>query len=159
MFPKIGTSHEDILRRMQRICEPILEHVELGIHLCYADFRAKHFLEPRDAGKMVELANALARTVKHELAFVHMPVPIARTDDAYFAPLKDLALSPMTELYLGVVHAVDGAEGTKRRIAAAAKYVGGFGIATECGIAPPCTPQLVNTLLKIHAQTSTEPLA
>ncbi len=159
MFPKIGTSHEDILRRMQRICEPIPEHVELGIHLCYADFRAKHFLEPRDAGKMVELANALARTVKHELAFVHMPVPIARTDDAYFAPLKDLALSPMTELYLGVVHAVDGAEGTKRRIAAAAKYVGGFGIATECGIARARTPQLVNTLLKIHAQTSTEPLA
>jgi methionine synthase II (cobalamin-independent) len=159
MFPRVGTSHEDILARMQRICEPVPADVELGIHLCYADFRAKHFLEPRDAGKMVELANALASAIKHELAFVHMPVPIGRTDDAYFAPLKNLALSPKTELYLGVVHAADGAEGTKRRIAAAAKYVGGFGVATECGIARARTSELVNALLRIHAETSSEPLS
>jgi hypothetical protein len=159
MFPKVGASQEDILGRMRRICEPVPADVELGIHLCYADFRAKHFLEPRDAGKMVELANALAKTIKHELAFVHMPVPVGRVDDAYFAPLKDLALRPETELYLGVVHAADGAEGTKRRIAVAAKYVGDFGIATECGIARARTPDLVNTLLRIHAETSSEPTA
>ena len=103
------------------------------------------------------LQNALASAITHELAFVHMPVPIGRTDDAYFAPMRGLALSPKTELYLGVVHAADGAAGTERRIAAAAKYVDDFGIATECGIARARTPELVNTLLRIHAETSREP--
>jgi methionine synthase II (cobalamin-independent) len=157
MFPKVATSHADILDRMRRICDPVPADVELGVHLCYADFRAKHFLEPRDSGKMVEFANELARIIKHDLAFVHMPVPIGRADDAYFAPLKDLRLSPETELYLGVVHAADGAEGTKRRIAAAAKYVPNFGIATECGIARARKAELVNALLDIHAQVSKEP--
>lgn len=42
MFPKVGTSHDEILRRMQRICASVPEDVELGVHLCYGDFRAKH---------------------------------------------------------------------------------------------------------------------
>jgi hypothetical protein len=157
MFPKVGTSHDEILRRMQRICASVPEDVELGVHLCYGAFRAKHLLEPRDAGKMVELANALASTVQHPLAFVHMPVPIARTDDAFFAPLRSLELAPATELYLGVVHAADGVDGAKRRIAVAGKYVRTFGIATECGIARACTPDLVKSIIDIHAATSKEP--
>ena len=157
MFPKVGTSHADILARMQRICAGVSEDVELGIHLCYADFRARHFLEPRDAGKMVELANALAQAIGHPLAFVHMPVPVARTDDAFFAPLQGLELAPGTELYLGVVHAADGAEGTRKRIAVAGRYVKAFGIATECGIARARTPDLVKSLIEVHAATSREP--
>ena len=35
---------------------------------------------------MVEFANALAKAVEHPLAFVHMPVPIERDDDAFFKP-------------------------------------------------------------------------
>jgi len=157
MFPKVGTSHDDILARMVRICAPVPADVELGIHLCYADFRAKHFLEPRDAGKMVELANALAKNVEHELAFIHMPVPIGRSDDAFFAPLKDLSLAPGTELFLGLVHAADGTDGTNKRIAAAAKYASRFGIATECGIARARAPELVNRIIRLHADTSREP--
>ena len=157
MFPKVGTAHADILARMQRICAGVPADVELGIHLCYADFRARHFLEPRDSGKMVELANALAKTISHPLAFVHMPVPIARTDDAFFAPLQDLDLAAGTELYLGVVHAADGAEGTQKRIAVARRYVKAFGIATECGIARARTPDLVKSLIEVHAATSREP--
>jgi hypothetical protein len=157
MFPKVGTAHADTLARMQRICAAVPADVELGIHLCYADFRARHFLEPRDAGKMVELANALAKAISHPLAFVHMPVPIARTDDAFFAPLQDLDLAAGTELYLGVVHAADGAEGTQKRIAVARRYVKAFGIATECGIARARTPGLVKSLIAVHAATSREP--
>jgi hypothetical protein len=33
--------------------------VELGFHLCYGDFGAKHFIEPLDATKMTELANLI----------------------------------------------------------------------------------------------------
>jgi hypothetical protein len=50
-FPTIKASTADIMQRMQRLCEPIPESVELGIHLCYGDFGAKHFIEPIDAGK------------------------------------------------------------------------------------------------------------
>jgi methionine synthase II (cobalamin-independent) len=159
MFPKVGTSHDKILSRMRKICEPIPDEVELGVHLCYGDFRARHFLEPRDAGKMVEFANALVSSIRHPLAFIHMPVPIARTDDAFFAPLNHLKLPPRTELYLGLVHATDGAEGTSHRIAVASKYVNNFGIATECGIARARTPELVRSLIEVHATTSREPSA
>lgn len=54
MFPKVGTSHDEILRRMQRICASVPEDVELGVHLCYGDFRAKHFLEPRARSGQVD---------------------------------------------------------------------------------------------------------
>jgi hypothetical protein len=152
-FPTIKASTADIMERMQRLCAPIPETVELGIHLCYGDFGAKHFIEPIDAAKMVEAANGLARSIKRRLDYIHMPVPMSRTDDAFFSPLRELALAPETELYLGVV-ARDGAEATQRRIAAASRYVPKFGIATECGMARARTPDLVLRLLDIHAEVA-----
>jgi hypothetical protein len=108
---------------------------------------------------MVDLANALAKTVAHPISYLHMPVPIARTDDAFFQPLRNLKLKPATELYLGLVHASDGVEGAKQRMLAAGRYVSGFGIATECGIARAKTPDMVRKLLAIHAKVSREPSA
>lgn len=147
-----------LIERLKRLGAAIPADVELGFHLCYGDMDAKHFVEPVDAGKMVELANALAASVAHPIAFLHMPVPISRSDDAFFQPLRDLKLAAATDLYLGLVHA-DGAEGIKKRAAAASKYVSGFGIATECGIARLRTPELVTRLLEIHAEGSREPAA
>src|SRR2546430_3323840 len=46
----------------------------------------------------------------------HLPVPRDRTDPAYYAPLAALRLRPETELYLGLVHATDGVEGSARRM-------------------------------------------
>jgi hypothetical protein len=113
---------------------------ELGFHLCYGDFGASHFIEQRDMGMMVEVANALAREVRHSIAYIHMPAPSARSDDDYFRPLQQLALSPSTESFLGLVRASDGAEGTRWRIEVARKYIKAFGIATECGMARPDLP-------------------
>jgi hypothetical protein len=158
-FPSLGASADEIMARFKRICAAVPDDVELGFHLCYGDFEARHFVEPKDAARMVDLANALARTVVHPIAYIHMPVPIARTDDAFFQPFRDLALAPSTELYLGLVHAADGAEGTKRRIAAASRFVTGFGIATECGMARARKPDLVLRLLEVHAEASQEPPA
>jgi hypothetical protein len=152
-FPTVNASLPEIMERMRRICEPVPDDVELGIHLCYGDFGATHFVEPIDAGKMVEAANGLARVIRHPLAYLHMPVPINRTDDAFFAPLRNLSLAPATELYLGVV-ARDGAEGTRRRIEAARRHAPNFGIATECGMARARTPDLVHRLLDIHAEVA-----
>jgi methionine synthase II (cobalamin-independent) len=151
-FPDVQASMEDIMQRMRRICAAVPADVELGVHLCYGDFGAHHILEPRDMGRMVEVANAMLKAVAHPLQYVHMPVPIARTDEAYFAPLKNLNFS--NELFLGVVHAADGVEGTKKRMAAAAKYAPKFGIACECGIARARKAGLVRRLLEIHAAAS-----
>lgn len=144
----------DILGRIRRLTDAVPKAVEVGFHLCYGDYDAKHFVEPLSASKLVEFANALAAEVGRPIAYIHMPVPIDRADDEYFAPLGGLKLSPGTELYLGLVHS-DGVEPTKRRIAAATKYVSNFGIATECGMGRSKTPQMVRELLQIHAGAST----
>jgi len=128
--------------------------VELGFHLCYGDLDAAHFVEPRDATKMVELAHLVRDSVKRPIEWLHMPVPIARSDDAFFAPLADLALPRGTELYLGLVHAGDGVEGTRRRMEAASRYVKAFGIASECGIARARRPDLVRQILQTHAEAA-----
>lgn len=157
MFPLVNASKDEIIARMVRICAPVPSGVELGFHLCYGDFGAKHFIEPHDTGKMVEVANALARSLQHEIAYIHLPVPMARADDEYFRPLLELRLSPMTELYLGLVHAADGVEGTRRRISIARRYVKDFGIATECGMARARTQRVVEALLGVHRDSSREP--
>jgi hypothetical protein len=125
--------------------------VELGFHLCYGDFEGKHFVEPQDATKMVELGSLILGSAGRPVAYIHMPVPIARDDDAYYAPLHSLELPPATELYLGLVHAQDGIAGTKRRMAAARRHVAAFGIASECGIARARKPDLVTEFLRVSA--------
>lgn len=143
----------EILSRLQRICRNIPASVELGVHLCYGDWEAKHFVEPKDAGRMVSLANALCSAVEHPLAYIHMPVPIGRDDDAFFAPFRDLRLGKGTELFLGLVHS-DGVGGTVRRAKAAQKYVSDFGVAAECGLGRCKTTDDVQKLLKIHADSA-----
>jgi methionine synthase II (cobalamin-independent) len=125
--------------------------VELGFHLCYGDLDGVHFVQPRDAAKMVELANLIARRVQRPITWMHMPVPMDRTDDAYFAPLRGLELAHDTELYLGLVHTQDGVEGTRRRMAVANKYVQGFGIASECGISRARDEQIALEFMRVYA--------
>lgn len=149
---------DDIVRSVREVCEAVPDGVEMGFHLCYGDFGARHFLEPLDAGRMVEVCNAFAQNVRHKIAYVHLPVPIDRSDDGYFEPLKDLSIDPATEIYLGLVHGADGAEGTRRRIATASRHVKDFGIATECGMARARRNDVVQGLLKVHAEVSREPV-
>jgi hypothetical protein len=149
--PYADEPQEKILARLQRLCAQVPGDVELGIHLCYGDFGAKHFVEPQDAARMVDFANALSKAIAHPLAYIHMPVPIGRSDDAFHRPLRELKLGPGTALYLGVVHAGDGVGGAKARIAAARRYAPQFGIATECGMARARSEETVRALLKIHA--------
>ncbi len=149
--PVPGESRDAILARMRRLCAGVPDDVQLGVHLCYGDFAGRHFVEPKDAEKMVEFANALVKTIAHPLAWIHMPVPVGRTDDAFHRPLAGLSLPEGCELFLGVVHAKDGADGAKARIAAARRHAPAFGIATECGMARARSDETVRTLLQIHA--------
>jgi methionine synthase II (cobalamin-independent) len=145
--PKI----ELIADRLSRLCSYVSEDAELGLHFCYGDPGHKHIVEPKDLGTCVELANDLASRAVRRIDWIHMPVPRDRDDDAFFSPLRNLKISPETELYLGLVHMTDGVEGAKRRIATASKFVDDFGIATECGFGRRA-PQTVAPLLKLHGQ-------
>ncbi len=124
--------------------------IDLLYHLCYGDSNHKHVVEPTDMGDMVDFANRLSRRMARPIQLIHMPVPRNRTDDAYFAPLRKLALRPETELCLGLVHHTDGVDGTKRRLAAARRQVADFAIATECGFGRR-DPATIPELLRIHA--------
>ena len=80
-------------------------------------------------------------------------MPRDRSDDAYFAPLRNLHLHTETELYLGLVHYTDGREGTRRRIAAAQRTVPVFGVGTECGMGRR-DAATIPELLRIHADVA-----
>jgi hypothetical protein len=94
------------------------------------------------------------RPVERKVPWLHLPVPIERTDEAYFAPLLALVLAPRTELYLGLVHSIDGVAGTRKRLDAARKFVRHFGVSTECGCGRR-SPDILPELLAIHAAVST----
>jgi hypothetical protein len=126
--------------------------IELGYHLCYGSPADEHLVQPKDMGIMAEMANAIAARVRRPIDFFHMPVPKARTDDAYFAPLEGLRLAPATELYLGLVHHNDSA-GDAARLAAARRHARVDGVATECGMARG-DPTRLAALLAAHARAA-----
>lgn len=142
-----------IIERLVRLADSVPAGVELGYHLCYGDAGHKHFKEPADTSNLVEIANAISISVRRPINWIHLPVPRARHDDAYYTPLRNLQLHPETELYLGLAHFTDGAEGTRRRIVAAQRVVPGFGVATECGLGRRA-PATIPALLRIHAEVA-----
>jgi hypothetical protein len=127
--------------------------IELLFHFCYGDSNHRHVVEPTDMADMVEMANRLSDGIKRPIQLIHMPVPRNRSDDAYFAPLKNLKLKPQTELCLGLVHHTDGVAGTRKRLAAAEKVVKDFSIGTECGFGRR-KPETIPELLRIHAEVA-----
>jgi hypothetical protein len=127
--------------------------VEGGIHLCYGDAgEDKHYVNPRDMGVMVAFHNEIASRAKHGLAWVHMPVPKDREDDAYFAPLSEIRLRPETELILGLVHRLDGIDGARRKRDVARRYAPAFGIGTECGMGRYFKPETIPETFALHRE-------
>jgi len=143
----------DLMARLIRLGNSVPVPVELGFHLCYGDSGGRHFKEPADASKLVAVANGILRGLTRSLDWLHLPVPKERADEAYFAPLKKLAIEARTELYLGLVHAVDGVAGAEARIAAARNFAPRFGVATECGCGRR-KPEILPELMAIHAAVS-----
>jgi methionine synthase II (cobalamin-independent) len=136
-----------------RLCNAVPPRIDCLLHLCYGDFGHKHLLEPSDMRVMVDLSNAVLAQLERPLQLVHMPVPRARHDDAYFAPLAELKFPPSTRLAFGLVHYTDGLEGTLRRLATAKKHARDFAIATECGLGRRPADTLAE-VLRIHAQAA-----
>jgi hypothetical protein len=145
-----------LAERTARAIDAVPLDVEVGLHLCYGDSEGKHFKQPEDTSLLVTVAAAVLASTTRTLDWLHLPVPIERDDDAYFAPLADLVLPEETTLYLGLLHKEDGLEGARRRIAAAKAYVSDFGVATECGIARDAAPEDIPSLLRLHAEAGRE---
>lgn len=125
-----------VVEKLASFAKFVSPDVELGFHLCYGDQNHAHFIQPKDTGLMVEVANALMTAVKRPVAWIHLPVPKERNDEGYFLPLKNLKGDQGMELYLGLVHFGD-LEGTKEKIRVVRRVLGsegGFGVATECGL-------------------------
>jgi hypothetical protein len=148
-----GDLRVETVARLARLAAAVPDEAELGFHLCYGDAQHRHFVQPKDTGIAVALANAIAEVVARPINWLHLPVPRDRADDEYFAPLTGLRLHPETELYLGLVHLTDGADGTRERIRTASRHLDVFGVATECGFGRR-PPEDVPALLRIHREVA-----
>jgi hypothetical protein len=141
----------ELATAVARALDCLPDEVEGGLHLCYGDAgEDKHYVNPRDTGVMVAFHNEIAARARHGIAWLHMPVPKERDDEAYFAPLAGLRLRPETELFLGLVHRLDGIDGARRKIAAARKFAPAFGVATECGMGRYFQPETMPEVFALH---------
>ena len=140
------------LQALKAVARHVPEPTLMGCHLCYGDFQHQHFVEPLDLSVVVRMANTACREVTRPIDYYHMPVPRNRDDEAYFAPLKDLAIDE-AKLYLGLVHHTDGITGSLRRVSTARKYVSGFGVATECGLSRR-PKETIPELLRVHREVA-----
>lgn len=128
--------------------------IERGVHLCYGDYKHRHFTVPEDLSLCVELARAVGDRVD----FIHMPADRETgRDPAYYEPLRDLH---PRRLALGVIDYEGDAQRTRELVEAATAGSGGmeFAVATECGMARISErgaggPSL-ERLLELHAEVA-----
>jgi hypothetical protein len=152
-----GETHDEILAgvvsRAAAQAGAVPVDVEVGYHLCYGDVEEHHFVQPADAGMLAEVLSGIFEQAPRPVTWVHLPVPIDRDDEAYFAPLESVVWPADTEVYLGLLHHEDGVEGALRRAASASKFVSEYGVATECGFGRGPRERTV-TLLDLHEQVA-----
>jgi hypothetical protein len=136
----------------ERIAAAIPSPVMLGYHFCYGDLAHHHLVEPKNLALSVRMANLAIARSKRRVDWVHMPVPIDRSDDDYFAPLRDLN-SADTNVFLGFIHLHDGTQGSLARAQVARRYLSRFGVATECGLGRR-QPETLADVLRIHREVA-----
>ncbi len=164
VFPHYFASDDvdaEVVDRLVRLGAGIPDAAELGYHLCYGDTgdvddpEGSHWKDPEDLALVTRLMNGITAASRRHVDFFHVPVPIRRDDASYFAPLRELALAPGTELFLGLLHREDGVEGARRRIAAARRAIDSFGVAAECGLGRERQSH-VPGLLALHGEIAAE---
>lgn len=123
---------KQIFEMLGRLGDAVPAGVEMGYHLCYGSPRDEHLVQPQDSAILVEMMNGIVAATKRLIDFLHIPVPKARIDEAYYAPLRSWNRPAGTKLYLGLLHHDDDT-GDKARIAVARRFAGDFGLSAECG--------------------------
>jgi hypothetical protein len=152
---------EEITPGLTRCVNHVPDDVPVGMHLCYGDYGHQHFKQPESLDLQVQVVNALASAARRPLDFVSFTVPQDRSDEDYFAPLRNIQVGPQTELYFALVpyHPADQPQGTTAEqirlmdTALAESSSGGrdWGICTECGMGRVATDD-VPTLLDLHRE-------
>lgn len=129
-----GDAWERWVGPARRLSARLPEDVLLGYHLCYGTFPEWPMYEARDLGLLVRMANTAVEISGRPVDWLHLAGPryLRSEDDAFFAPLRDLAPGD-ARVFLGLVLPVDGAPGLARRAATAARHLPDFGVAMYCG--------------------------
>jgi hypothetical protein len=83
-----------------RISAAIPKAVRLGYHLCFGTLGGWPRFAPDDLGAAVKLANAYIEGSGRGVDWMHIPV-LDRSDDAFFAPLRELRPQVPQELRRG----------------------------------------------------------
>jgi hypothetical protein len=98
-----------------------------------------------DIALPVRLSNAIHEATGGRPDYYHLPA-LPESDEAYFAPLKDLEIGDAT-LYIGL-ECNDGIDEMDRRMAAARTARADFGVAHYCGYFwnGPIMADLIRTL-------------
>jgi hypothetical protein len=139
-FVSAGQDFESIVRRLARCVDRVPGEVPVGLHLCYGDYRHRHFREPESLALQVRLVGAVNDAALRPVGWYAFTVPQYQRDPSYFAPLRDLRPRAGTELYFALVpyHPQEQAAGTTEeqvRLIDEHLAPGEWGICTECGMA------------------------
>ena len=122
---------------MRNLSPHIPSDVALGYHFCFGTLGGWPRFQPNDLGQLVNLANAFITASGRRVDWIHIPI-LDRTDDSFFAPLKNLKPQG-ARIYLGAIHNM---ERFQARIAVARKYLPEFGLGAYCGFGRLPTSQL-----------------
>jgi hypothetical protein len=150
---------EQLLPGLIRCVDQVPDDVPVGLHLCYGDYGHQHFKQPESVAVQVRLVNAVVAGARRPINWLSFTVPQSRSDEQYFAPLRDLHVGPETELYFALVpyHPADQPEGTTAKqvqlidAALGDSAARDWGICTECGMGRVAAED-VPTLLDLHRE-------
>jgi hypothetical protein len=140
-FPLEGAIERNLIE-VRNLSPHIPADVALGYHFCFGTLGGWPRFQPDDLGHAVSLANAFVAASGRKVDWIHIPV-LDRSDDRFFAPLKQLAPQG-ARVYLGAVHNMAT---FRERIKTARKYLPDFGLGAYCGFGrrPPAElPQILN---------------
>ena len=116
------------LSEVRNLSPHIPSEVALGYHFCFGTLGGWPRFKPHDLGQAVKLVNGFVAASGRRVDWVHIPV-LDRSDDAFFAPLKDLKPQG-AKVYLGAIHNMARFD---ERIATARKFLPEFGLGAYCG--------------------------
>ena len=159
--PGGAQAFDAIIAGLARCVDEVPADVPVGMHLCYGDYGHEHFKQPESLALQVRVLNAVTAAANRTISFVSFTVPQYQRDEAYFAPLAELAADPDTELNFALVpyHPADQAPGTTDEqvrlidagLAAAPGGSRAWGICTECGMGRASRDEIPR-LLDLHRE-------
>ena len=164
MGPGSAMPMDQVTPGLVRCVDRVPAEVPVGLHLCYGDYGHQHFKQPESLQMQVDVVNAVVSAARRPVNWASFTVPQARHDRDYFAPLRELAAGPQTELYFALVpYHPDGQTGATT--SAQAQHIDaalaqspagrrGWGICTECGMGRVAADD-VPKLLDLHREILT----